>query len=412
MEKKEKIFSRYQVFIIFVLSFLQFTVVLDFMVIAPLGAILLKELSIKPSEFGLIVSAYAFSAGISGLLAAGFADKFDRKRLLLFFYCGFLTGTLLCGIAVNYNFLLIARIITGIFGGVIASVSLAIVADLFPIQHRGRVMGFIQMSFAASQVMGIPFGIYLANIYNWHAPFLLIVAVSAAVGAVVFKWMKPVNQHLDSAAEIKMLRHLQNTIINKDYIKAFGTTAFLAIGGFILMPFSSAYLVENIGISQDHLPLVFMFTGMATIVVLPLVGKVSDTVGKLKMFIAGTVIAAVMIIIYTHLGITPLWIVVAINVIMFAGIMSRAVPATALLTAVPELADRGAFMSINSSLQQIAGGIASVIAGMIVVQTRAGRLEHYDSLGYISVIIMFACVIMMYYMNKYVEYKLKSVPAA
>jgi predicted MFS family arabinose efflux permease len=412
MNKKEKVFSRYQVFVIFVLSFLQFTVILDFMVIAPLGAILLKELNIKPTEFGLIVSAYAFSAGISGLLAAGFADKFDRKKLLIFFYSGFLVGTFLCGVAVNFESLLIARVVTGIFGGVLASVSLAIVADLFPIQLRGRVMGFIQMSFAASQVLGIPFGIYLANIYNWHAPFLLIVAISFVVGIIIFRFMKPVTQHLDSAAEIKMIKHLKNTVLNKNYIKAFGTTALLAIGGFMLMPFSSAFLVENIGISQEHLPLIFMFTGMATIVILPVVGKISDTVGKLRIFIAGTIIASVMIIIYTNLGTTPLWIVVVINVIMFVGIMSRAVPATALLTSVPELSDRGAFMSINSSLQQIAGGIASVIAGMIVIQKGTGPLEHYDTLGYISVALMFACIIMMYFMNKFVESKLKSPPAA
>jgi predicted MFS family arabinose efflux permease len=412
MEKERISFSGYQVFIIFILSFLQFTVILDFMVIAPLGAILLTELKIAPSQFGYVVSAYAFSAGLSGLLAAGFADKFDRKRLLLFFYAGFLIGTLLCGIAYSFTFLLIARIVTGIFGGVIASISLAIVADLFALKQRGRVMGFIQMSFAASQVLGIPFGIYLANIYNWHAPFLLIVLISTIAGVIILKWMKPVNMHLDSNAEIKMLRHLKNTLLNINYIKAFGTTAFLSIGGFLLMPFSSAFLVENTGISQADLPLVFMFTGMATIVVLPLVGKITDSVGKLKLFSAGTVIASIMIVIYTHLGITPLWEVVVINVIMFAGIMSRGVPATALLTAVPELTDRGAFMSINSSLQQISGGIASVIAGMIVVRSGSGRMEHYDTLGYISVIVMFACIFMMYYMNKYVESKTSSVPAA
>ncbi len=174
---KEKIFTRYQVFVIAILSFLQFTVVLDFMVLSPLGAILMPELAIKPAQFGMVVSAYAFSAGASGFLAAGFADRFDRKRLLLFFYAGFILGTTLCALADNYHDLLIARIITGIFGGVLSSISFAIITDIFKMEVRGRVMGFVQMSFASSQVLGIPVGLYLANKLGWHSPFFMIVAI-------------------------------------------------------------------------------------------------------------------------------------------------------------------------------------------------------------------------------------------
>src|SRR5882762_302233 len=175
---KEKIFSGYQVFVIAILSILQFCIILDFMVLSPLGAILMPELKITTAQFGWVVSAYAFSAGASGILAAGFADKFDRKKMLLFFYTGFLIGTVLCAIAPDYNFLLIARIVTGIFGGVIGSVSFAIITDLFKMEVRGRVMGFIQMSFASSQVLGLPIGLYLANTWGWHSPFLMIVGIS------------------------------------------------------------------------------------------------------------------------------------------------------------------------------------------------------------------------------------------
>jgi len=170
-ESQPDTFTGYQNFIVTILAIVQFTVILDFMVLSPLGAILLKELSITTAQFALVVSAYAFSAGAAGLLAAGFADKFDRKKLLLFFYGGFIFGTLLCGLAPNYHFLLIARIVTGIFGGVMSSISYAIITDLFAIQVRGRVMGFVQMAFASSQVIGIPLGLFLANMFNWHAPF-------------------------------------------------------------------------------------------------------------------------------------------------------------------------------------------------------------------------------------------------
>ncbi|HKZ38495.1 MAG TPA: MFS transporter, partial [Chryseolinea sp.] len=190
---KEKIFTRYEVFVVVILSVLQFTVVLDFMVLSPLGAILMPELKITPSQFGMVVSAYAFSAGASGLLAAGFADKFDRKKLLLFFYGGFIIGTLFCALAPGYQDLLLARIITGIFGGVISSIGFAIITDLFKLEVRGRVMGYVQMAFASSQVLGIPVGLYLANEWGWHSPFFMIVALSGLVGILIIFCMRPID---------------------------------------------------------------------------------------------------------------------------------------------------------------------------------------------------------------------------
>src|SRR5215217_2176535 len=185
--KQAKIpFTAYQKFAIFILAVTQFSVVLDFMIMAPLGDLLMKMLSMKPSQFGSVVSGYAFSAGIAGLLTAGFADRFDRKKLLLFFYVGFIVGTLICGVTNSYPLLLGARIVTGLFGGVIGSISMAIVADLFDLQQRGRVMGFLQMGFGASQVLGIPIGLYLANIWGWHAPFLWVGAMAIVVVALIF----------------------------------------------------------------------------------------------------------------------------------------------------------------------------------------------------------------------------------
>src|SRR5277367_4458732 len=189
-------FSRYQKVVIFFLGFLQFTVILDFMIISPLGAIVMPTLHISPQQFGLAVSSYAFSAGVSGFLAAGFADRFDRKRLLLFFYFGFMLGTLLCALAKTYPLLLVARIVTGLFGGVIGSVVLAIATDLFPLEMRGRVMGMISTAFAASQVLGLPAALYLTSSWDWHAPFFAIIAVGVPAGFVIAFWMKPVAAHL------------------------------------------------------------------------------------------------------------------------------------------------------------------------------------------------------------------------
>ncbi|HMV07777.1 MAG TPA: MFS transporter [Cyclobacteriaceae bacterium] len=303
---KERLFSPYQVFIIAVLSFLQFTVILDFMVLSPLGEQLMKELDISPSQFGIVVSAYALSAGASGLLAAGFADKFDRKKLLLFFYIGFIIGTLLCGLAPDYNSLLIARIVTGVFGGVIGSISFAIITDLFPLQTRGRVMGFVQMAFAASQILGIPIGLYLANKMGWHSPFLLIVGVSLFAGLFIFVYMKPVNAHLQLQTVKNPLEHLFKTVSKPRYLQAFAATALLATGGFMMMPFGTAFSVNNLGVTREDLPMIFSITGLFSIVTGPLIGFFSDKIGKYTIFVIGSVWSIVMVLVYTHQDVIPL----------------------------------------------------------------------------------------------------------
>ncbi|HET6540000.1 MAG TPA: MFS transporter, partial [Chryseolinea sp.] len=382
---KEKIFTRYQVFVIAILSFLQFTVVLDFMVLSPLGAILMPELAIKPAQFGMVVSVYAFSAGASGFLAAGFADRFDRKRLLLFFYAGFILGTTLCAVADNYHDLLIARIVTGIFGGVLSSISFAIITDIFKMEVRGRVMGFVQMSFASSQVLGIPVGLYLANKLGWHSPFFMIVAICMAVGVLIVIFLKPVNAHLKIPSTRNPFEHLFKTVSRPLYLRAFAATTLLATGGFMLMPFASAFSVNNLGISLDQLPLLYMITGVFSMFAGPLIGKYSDQVGKYNIFTVGSIVTMVVVVIYCNLGITPLWLVLVLNILMFAGVSSRIITSSALVSAVPVPQDRGSFMSVNSSVQQISGGIAAYVAGKIVVEAADGKLEHYDTLGYVVV---------------------------
>jgi predicted MFS family arabinose efflux permease len=401
-EKLPETFTRYEKFIIAILAIVQFTVILDFMVLSPLGAILLKELSISTSQFALVVSAYAFSAGAAGLLAAGFADKFDRKKLLLFFYTGFIVGTLLCGLAPNYEFLLMARVVTGIFGGVMSSISFAIITDLFAIQVRGRVMGFVQMAFASSQVMGIPLGLFLANRFNWHAPFLMIVGLSIAVAFSIFLYMKPIDAHLKLQRTGNAFQHLISIFSQFNYLRAFAATTLLATGGFMLMPFGSAYGVHNLGISITQLPYLYMVTGVCMLVASPVLGKVSDKIGKFKMFIAGSVITCVMTLIYCNLGVTPLWIIMLVNVLLFVGITGRMISASALMTAVPDPQDRGAFMGINASIQQIAGGVASIIAGMIVSETSTGYLNNYGTLGNVVVLAVLLTVFLMYNLHQFI----------
>jgi predicted MFS family arabinose efflux permease len=378
-------FSPYQKFVAGMLAFLQFAVILDFMVMAPLGAMIMPALNISPSQFGMVVSAYAFSAGISGVLAAGFADRFDRKKLLLFFYVGFLCGTLWCALAQTFPSLLAARIVTGLFGGVIGSVLIAIATDLFQPNLRGRAMGIMQTAFAASQVMGLPAALYLSNHWDWHTPFLMIVAVGMVGGLVVVWRLKPVNAHLDKRNDTNPFVHLLSTVTERRHLPAFATTTLLATGGFMIMPFSSVFIVNNVGIHVSQLPTIYLVTGLCTIVVGPLVGRAADKIGKLRVFFAGSVLTSTMVLIYTHLGVTSLPVVIAVNVLLFIGIFSRMIPFQAMSSSVPELHMRGSFSAISAAIQQLSGGIAAVVAGHIVSTSADGKLQHFPLVGYVVI---------------------------
>jgi predicted MFS family arabinose efflux permease len=395
-----------QRWVIFILAVTQFTVILDFMIMSPLGDFMMKSLSMKPAAFGIAVSAYAFSAGLSGLLTAGFADRFDRKKLLVFFYTGFIVGTIFCGLSHNYVQLVAARIFTGLFGGVIGSISLAIISDLFTLQQRGRVMGFVQMGFGASQVLGVPIGLYVANLWNWEAAFLLVAGIAVFTAVLLVFKLPAVRDHLKLQQEKSAFKHLWHTIRKRDYRIGFSAMAMLSIGGFMMFPFGSAFAVNNIGVSAEQLPQLFFISGISSLVIMPLIGKLSDKVSKFKIFTVACVWMIIMVIIYTNLGISEFWIIVVLNILMMMGIMSRMIPATALVSGVPDMEDRGAFMSINASMQQIAGGVAAVVAGLIVVQEhKSAPLEHYNIVGYLVVAITLLSIYVMHRVSKIVAAK-------
>jgi predicted MFS family arabinose efflux permease len=403
MEKKLK-FTSYQVFIIAILAIIQFTVILDFMVLSPLSAILLKKLHITTAQFSIVVSAYAISACISGILSAGFTDKFDRKKIMLFFYVGFILGTLFCAWAPTYQYLLAARIVTGIFGGVIGSIGFAIISDLFELQVRGRVMGFVQTAFAACQVLGIPISLYLANNFGWHFPFYVIVVFSIVVGIVIAIYMQPVTSHIEANKGRNPFVHLWKTIANKNYRRAFLATTLLATGGFMLMPFGSAYATNNLGIDIRMLPWVYGITGVFSLIFGPIIGKLSDQIGKFRMFVIGSIISIIFVGIYTELGITPLWLVIVLNVFLFGGVSSRIISSSALLSAVPAPQDRGAFMSINSSVQYLSGGISAICAGLIVYQpTENSALQNYPTLGFVVMGSMIAAIFLVRMLDRMVK---------
>jgi predicted MFS family arabinose efflux permease len=393
-------FSPYQSLIVALLALVQFTIIIDFMIMSPLGAIIMPALNITAAQFGVAVSAYAFSAAISGILAAGFADRFDRKRLLLFFYVGFTLGTALCAVAPNYHVLLVGRVVTGLFGGVMGSIVLAIITDLFALHLRGRVMGFVQTAFAASQVLGIPIGLFLSNHWNWHVCFAALVGLSIVAMAAILIGMKPVNEHLRLNQDQNAFRHLIATVREPRYLLAFSVTTLLATGGFMMMPFGSAYTVHNLGIDIVHLPTIYLVSGLFSILMGPLVGKASDAFGKFPTFAFGCAVSVVMVLIFTHLGQVTLTTAIVVNVLMFVGIFSRMIPSQALISAIPEPSQRGAFSAVSSSVQQFSGGLGSVLAAAIIAQNADGSLRHFDRVGYIVVATTLISVVAMHFVQK------------
>jgi len=268
---------------------------------------------------------------------------------------------------------------------------------------RGRVMGFVQMSFGAAQILGLPIGLVLANHFGWHAPFWMIATAGIIAGLVIVVYMKPVDAHLRLKNDRNAFQHLVKTLSLSTYQRAFLATTLLATGGYMLMPFGSAFSINNLGITLGQLPLLYGISGLFSIVTGPLLGKASDKFGKFNLFVAGTAVAITMVLLYTNLGVTPLWELIVINVVLFIGITSRMISAMALMTAVPQPQDRGAFMSINSSVQSVAGGIGAYCAGLLIVQTPSGYIEHYNRLGFAVTGSMIIVTFLLYRIDRYLK---------
>jgi predicted MFS family arabinose efflux permease len=263
-------------------------------------------------------------------------------------------------------------------------------------------MGFVQMSFSAAQVLGIPIGLLLANSLGWQSCFWMISGFGLVVGAIMLLKLKPIVGHLKLQHDRNAFAHLIHTVAKPRYLFGFLTMSLLATGGFMLMPFGSAFSTHNMGISMDQLPSLYLITGICSMLIGPLAGKLSDKIGKMTMFTIGSVAAMIVIVIYCGLGTTPFWLACLISIALFASITARMIPASALMTSIPDAADRGAFMSVNSATMQISGGVASVIAGTIVSQSVTGQIEHYDTLGYVVVGTMALMIGMMYAIDRMV----------
>lgn len=368
------------------LAAINFTNIMDFMIMMPLGPQLMRMFQITPQQFGLVVSAYTLSAGVSGFFTAFIIDRFDRKRFLQMLYAGFLLGTFACGLAPGYYTLLAARIFTGLFGGVLGAVILAIIGDVIPFERRGQAMGFVMAAFSIASVFGVPFGLYIATNLTWHAPFLFLGVLAMPVSFLIWKFVPSMNKHVATGDPLSVKQVITNITSNANQRKALTLMMVLMFGHFSIIPFLSPYMVANVGFTEHQLTYIYFFGGAFNIVASPLIGKLTDKVGKRIVFQWFVLINCIPVFFITHLWQVPLWVALSITTFFFIMSGGRFIPAQAMVTATVDPKNRGSFMSIVSSMQQLCAGLAAYIAGLIIVKQPDGSLQNYNWVGIISIV--------------------------
>jgi MFS transporter, DHA1 family, inner membrane transport protein len=381
--RKPEFADRRERLVLFILAAVQFTTIVDFMIVMPLGPQLMRTLHIGPAKFGLIVSSYTFAAGTAGLIAAAIIDRFARRTTFIVLYAGFLLGTLCCAFAPNYQMLVLARILTGAFGGILGGMSMAIIGDVFPEQRRGRATGSLMTGFALASVAGVPFGLYLGTNYGWHVPFVLLAIGGLPALALAPFGLPPLDAHMGKT-HTHPLRSVVETFSHVNHLNAFALIVALMVGSFILFPYLSPFLVSNVGMTEQQLPLVYIAGGLLTLFAAPIVGRLADRHGKLTVFRRIIPVSVLLMLVITHLPPVHLAVAVAVFGALMVANVGRMICAMAMVTSSVEPRRRGAFLSANASVQHLSSGLGAYLGGIVVAQAASGKIEHFGTVGWIA----------------------------
>ncbi|MEY2916679.1 MAG: hypothetical protein RIS73_393 [Bacteroidota bacterium] len=388
--------------ILFLLAALNFTNILDFMIMIPLGNFLMPHFNISAGYFSVIVAAYPIASFLSSITAAFYVDKYDRKKVLLFAYFGFLIGTICCGLAPDAVFLMAARVFTGLFGGLIGTQILSIVADTFDYEKRGRAMGAIFTAFSVSSIAGVPFSLYLAKLISWHAPFLFIGIAGIVIIPLIIRFLPAMTKHLQNKIEEKIsaFEVFKELGKNKSQLLALSLSGFLMMGHFLIIPFITPYMEFNVGFTKQQIPLIYMTGGVFSLIASFVIGRMADNYGKKRIYIYSAAASLVPIFLITNMPAIPFYFVLIVFAVWFAFSTGRTIPAQAMISTVVNPEKRGLFMSFNASVQQLFTGLASLIAGTIVIKAGDGKILHYNWLGYLSVAIVFCTLFIAHKLAK------------
>lgn len=365
------------------LAAVQFTHVLDFMIMMPLGSQLMAVFEIDPAHFTYLVASYGIAAAVAGLAGGFFLDRFDRKRSLVFLFAGFGLATLACALAPTHHTLMLARIAAGAFGGLAGSMVGAMVGDIIPPERRGRAMGLVMSAFPLASVLGVPLGLVLAGKFGWHAPFFLLAGCTAVILGIAISTLPPIRTAVRDHQPIRQMREIMSHGI---HLRAFALGAVLVMAGGILIPFIAPSFVVNVGLSEaSQLPVTYAVGGLATALSTPLIGYLSDRMDRLKLLVLISIAAIGTVLVITRLGpasVLTASIVMALFMVTMSGRFS---PAMTMITNAVEARYRGGFMSVNAALQQAASAGANVLAGVFVTRTAGGQLAGLPQLGYASI---------------------------
>ncbi len=351
----------------------------------PLGLQFIKALSINAHEFGLLLSAYTFAAAIAGVFATYYVDRFERRDLLLRLYVFFMIATVACGFAPNYHLLFVARACAGAFGGILGSLVQTIIADSIPFERRGKALGTVMAAFSVSTVAGVPLSLFLANrieSLGWRAPFLFIGLISGLILYIGYRNIPKISGHLHHPQEGSRFRQIYEILIAHHHLRAFVFMGLIMITGFSVIPYIALYLTSNVGIANSYISLIYLCGGVATLLSSRFIGHMADQYGKVKIFRVLAIVSLIPLIVTTNLEPVPLWVVLINSTAFFILISGRMIPAMAIASQFVEPKIRGTFMSLVGSIQMLASGIASVLAGVIVTITADGKMEHYNIVGY------------------------------
>ena len=372
------------------LAGIQFAHILDFMIMMPLGPILMRELAVGTHEFGVLVSAYTFTAGFMGVFAAMFVDRFERKRLLLTMFALFAVATLACGVAPGYGTLLLARGLAGAFGGILGSMVQTMVGDLIPFERRGRASGTIMSAFSLSTVAGVPLSLLLANHFGWRFPFIFIAVLSCGFLLLGWKMLPTLRGHLPTALVSETerahpLAAMAAVLRDANHLRALLFMALIMFSGFSVIPYITIYVTANVHIRQEDIPLIYLFGGCATFFTSRLVGRLADAHGKIRVYRWMALCSMVPLFVQTHLIPVPLWLMIICSTVFFIFVPGRMVPAMAIVTSAVQPRLRGTFLSMNGAVQQLAAGAASYIGGSMITSDASGQIVGYGMVGYLAI---------------------------
>lgn len=376
--------------LLWLLALTQFTIIMDFMVMMPLGPQIMQAFVITPAAFATAVSTYSWCAGLSGLLGATYVDRFDRRRLLLGVYALFALSNLVCALAPNFHFLLIARAFAGITGGVLASVIVTIVGDVIPAQRRGAAMGTIMTAFSLAAIAGVPAGVLLGAHFGWATPFMLLTVMSALICVAASRVVPSLAEHLQyQQPPLKeVLPNLGRLLTKPDHLKAFALTFTLMISHMLVIPFISPVLVANYNVEPAQLSWIYMAGGAAAFFSSRAIGRMADRYGKRQLFRVLLVLSMLPVLCITHLPHLPFaWLVLFFPFFMVL-VSGRMIPMQALLTTVPAPSQRGAFLSVNSALQALGNGCGAWLGGLMLSTSASGQINGYDTVGVVAVALL------------------------